>query len=1117
MLKLARERRYSLVGSTSSTSVMPATLCRRRPLFFFSVFYLVSESAPVSASRRGSLSFGSVSHSGVQRRCPPIFWSLSSHGQQPKVPKRAIQALPGARSTAGAVSHQGACVLAGYPERVGRSGEEINFIDFARSWCSWGEEVLRASKKLGLFSERKTRISPLHATKKSAFAAIASCCQRDNATTTPRLLFCCAVRFLDPCRGSGLHPSFDFVSAAHFLLQSVQLAKSDFSVVRRLLLYPFTPGFPLIRKQRMTPAVALHRTQASPYLWPASRVESPHTSRTGRDVCVVCPRGTRDDTPVGYRGDAIFPSLQQKRGEEEPERHSEAPDMKMALEEKSQQISSSESESFVAELNEIRRLRAERYQRQRVGVGSPCTASTLACSPSCEGALPRCGSDTRGAVDSIGELTQDTRRYLVRHLDDAALLQPHHLGGEKGTQAGATLVSGSGNRLEAAALGGTAESQRARRDAGFPGVGRRLGGGKRVTLQSEYAPRGQSKEESCSSAQLQAPSSQPQQLADSNLAARKQAIKEEPVRRASRADRGEVIDVDDERTDLPQKNRNLRREDCTARGQNYEDNLVGTDSAEMDEAQLPIWNDEFDVLTWNVDGLDEAALRPRTASVIYTIRQLRPAVVMLQEVIPTSLAMLAGHLAPLYHIYPPTVPSFGADVLAMLAEEEERGEVASKKRSVSQGNKSLCPPDSPSGSGSRSSSSASLPNVCSAAASPQQSEVARNDGAKLLGRGPLPPPGCPYFCVLMLCKEQMLPLQEALTEWFPSSQMGRHLVGVVAAPMSRPQDRLLFVTSHLESMKGYREERVSQLRRCLQIVTRSFRHAGEDEEGGELGKCIEPISGEREQHDEAGKQRRETVDEERIALAAVFGGDTNLRDSELTGAHLSKSRPAFDRRERGKPGRDSKARTGGRSGSRELDTDDQDDPIIPPTVRDVWEALGRPAECMYTWDMFRNDNKQMKWRSRLRFDRLYWWSPSSPSSSTNKCRSEETCTRPGCSHDGKRVKLGGGGPESCPVSAGSPSGSAHPTPELRETADAPTLSACESDRAGTPKRLTWVPRSLNLVGCHRLPSCGRFPSDHFGLFARFKRSVVWSTELPQGKGCSAVSTEAKRKRDSSNR
>ncbi|KAH0617881.1 hypothetical protein JD844_016580 [Phrynosoma platyrhinos] len=105
------------------------------------------------------------------------------------------------------------------------------------------------------------------------------------------------------------------------------------------------------------------------------------------------------------------------------------------------------------------------------------------------------------------------------------------------------------------------------------------------------------------------------------------------------------------------------------------------------------------------------------------------------------------------------------------------------------------------------------------------------------------------------------------------------------------------------------------------------------------------------------------------STAVIFGGDTNLRDKEL-------------------------AKIGG----------------LPDNILDIWEFLGKPEHCHYTWDTSQNTNLEARYKCKLRFDRLF----------------------------------------------------------LRA--------------ASTGGQI--IPKSLDLIGLEKL-DCGRFPSDHWGLFCNF--------------------------------
>ncbi|XP_063779336.1 tyrosyl-DNA phosphodiesterase 2 isoform X4 [Pseudophryne corroboree] len=67
------------------------------------------------------------------------------------------------------------------------------------------------------------------------------------------------------------------------------------------------------------------------------------------------------------------------------------------------------------------------------------------------------------------------------------------------------------------------------------------------------------------------------------------------------------------------------------------------------------------------------------------------------------------------------------------------------------------------------------------------------------------------------------------------------------------------------------------------------------------------------------------------ATTVIFGGDTNLRDKEVE-------------------------KIGG----------------LPSNILDVWEFLGKPEHCRYTWDTKINNNLQIPYTSRLRFDRILY-------------------------------------------------------------------------------------------------------------------------------------------------
>ncbi|PFH38579.1 endonuclease/exonuclease/phosphatase family protein [Besnoitia besnoiti] len=653
-----------------------------------------------------------------------------------------------------------------------------------------------------------------------------------------------------------------------------------------------------------------------------------------------------------------------------------------------------DTRSFADDLAEIRRMRALQYREHKEQSQATSARSSPPARPPTAAGAEGPGGGTRSEAAAAEALWRPFARD--RKLEEAVLLQ-----GAAGETRGDGGVS-SDERLRFSLL--AASLARAARESGLSGRSESwptswqpfTGDGRRLSEERERKTR-RDEATGLSSAE------RGDKRAKAAERREKEELRRPPVQRPAAAR---------ESSDLSRENRtrgdaapatNKERPETRAAAPlgEADDVLVLGEGHAMQASPSPteergdhplIWSSQFDVLTWNLDGLDEVALRPRTAAVAATVKALRPAVVMLQEVIGDSLALLTRHLSPLYHLYTPASPLRAA---------------------------------------------ASAPAACAA------------------------PEGCPYFCVLMLCREQMLPLADcdgARTEWFPQSQMGRHMLGVVAAPMSWPDDRLLFLTSHLESMKEFREERLRQFTRCMQVITRSFagvadagdapeapkpaeagRRPAPAQAGDERGAC----GGEESREGEKERKEEKAGDEAAAlgpAYAAVFGGDTNLRDSELVeGAGDSQEGGCRKGRVQGEQTSGGRRKTEPAASSR-----------VPASVRDVWEVLGRPKECRYTWDMFRNDNKQMKWKTRLRFDRLYWWSPRAPASEALVSSS------------------------SCAPAAGD-----------REDGRA---ASAEKD-ATTRNCATWAPVSLHLVGVNRLPTCGRFPSDHFGLLARFKREA----------------------------
>ncbi|XP_027534478.1 tyrosyl-DNA phosphodiesterase 2 [Neopelma chrysocephalum] len=143
-----------------------------------------------------------------------------------------------------------------------------------------------------------------------------------------------------------------------------------------------------------------------------------------------------------------------------------------------------------------------------------------------------------------------------------------------------------------------------------------------------------------------------------------------------------------------------------------------------------------------------------------------------------------------------------------------------------------------------------------------------------------------YFTVIMLKKSRVKLLKHEIIP-FPTTAMKRNLLVV---HVSISGNKLCLMTSHLESTKDHSKERTKQ----LQIV---------------LNK----------------------MQEESESTTVIFGGDTNLRDSEV-------------------------AKLGD----------------LPKNITDIWEFLGKPQHCRYTWDTHSNTNLNAPYKCKMRFDRVYF-------------------------------------------------------------------------------------------------------------------------------------------------
>ncbi|XP_022587245.2 tyrosyl-DNA phosphodiesterase 2 [Cyclospora cayetanensis] len=387
------------------------------------------------------------------------------------------------------------------------------------------------------------------------------------------------------------------------------------------------------------------------------------------------------------------------------------------------------------------------------------------------------------------------------------------------------------------------------------------------------------------------------------------------------------------------------------------------------DSALPIWRDEFDLLTWNLDGLDDRMLRLRMLAVCSEVLQRRPAVVLLQEVVDSSARLLQQRLQQHYRLYLPRPP----------------------------------------------------PSSDAAAAPPEAS----SDTQALV-------PGCPYYCAVLLCRKQMVPPArgELQSLWFPGSSMGRHLLYGCCSSSKRPQEPLLVLTTHLESMRPFMQQRREQLMHCFRLM--------------EAVTTADPLQQHEEQQKEEGPVFSDAfpLGKAEKVSTAILAGDLNLRDDELL----------LDRRHHQQGGPNKRFKGGGGSSSSSSDT------IVPRGTIDAWEFLGRSSRCMYTWDMLWNDNHaevKRRYKPRCRFDRVFVTSDPPLQLSSRQEGELEDASPPSGSPERSKKGL-------CQESG----------------IDEPTAAADQ------PR---WCPVGMSLVGTQRLESVGCFPSDHFGILCRFRR------------------------------
>ncbi|PWA15959.1 hypothetical protein CCH79_00020053, partial [Gambusia affinis] len=169
-----------------------------------------------------------------------------------------------------------------------------------------------------------------------------------------------------------------------------------------------------------------------------------------------------------------------------------------------------------------------------------------------------------------------------------------------------------------------------------------------------------------------------------------------------------------------------------------------------------------------------------------------------------------------------------------------------------------------------------------------------------------------YFTMMLLKKSRLRLLDHHIVH-FSKSGMKRNLL---VAQVQFGGQKLSLMTSHFESCKANAAERMRQLR----LVMKAMSQAPDDQ-------------------------------------SVLFGGDTNLRDHEVrffTPPPRGRQRSPLWFSLKNVKNRQEVAAVG-----------------LPGNVVDLWEELGEPEKCRYTWDTRLNTNKEIPFKCRFRFDRVY--------------------------------------------------------------------------------------------------------------------------------------------------
>lgn len=322
------------------------------------------------------------------------------------------------------------------------------------------------------------------------------------------------------------------------------------------------------------------------------------------------------------------------------------------------------------------------------------------------------------------------------------------------------------------------------------------------------------------------------------------------------------------------------------------------------------------LLSWNVD-MDTEFKHMRTRGLISQIRETKPDVVMLQEVTSEKvsdtsrdsvLSMLRSSLCPASNDdeVVEVIDSDSDDVKAVPTPGTNTVKtVAGDDDVIEVTNNSISsPPAAPKQPASKS-------------ANPKSP-------AKLAYDMHLPHATHGYFCVLLVRRGLLRAGSLRVSaEAFENSMMMRGLISL-QGQLSQDGARVAFLTSHLESLPFSAERRKSQLADIVQ-------------------QCRELATS---------------------GCTAIFGGDTNLREREISAYDVAKTPVAEAKR-------NAAANAAATSTRRTKRT------RVEQKLGDAWVMAGCPERSKFTWDTLRNDNLalELDFKPRARYDRVFMLGP----------------------------------------------------------------------------------------------------------------------------------------------